>query len=73
MGLAILLIVFLFCMIVGIPIAFALGIAALATALFEGVPELIVFQRMIAGMNVFSLLAIPFFIFAGCKVAAIVA
>lgn len=65
MGLAILLIVFLFCMIVGIPIAFALGIAALATALFEGVPELIVFQRMIAGMNVFSLLAIPFFIFAG--------
>lgn len=65
MGLAILLSVFIFCMVFGIPIAFALGIAALVTAVFEGLPELIVFQRMIAGMNVFSLLAIPFFVFAG--------
>lgn len=65
MGLAILLLVFLVCMVLGVPIAFALGVAALITAAFEGLPELIVFQRMIAGMNVFSLLAIPFFIFAG--------
>jgi tripartite ATP-independent transporter DctM subunit len=49
----------------GIPIAFSLGIAALAAAMYEGVPEAIVFQRMVAGINVFSLLAIPFFIFAG--------
>jgi tripartite ATP-independent transporter DctM subunit len=65
MGLAILLCVFVLGIILGMPIAFALGIAALATATYEGLPELIVFQRMIAGMNVFSLLAIPFFIFAG--------
>jgi len=49
----------------GIPIAFSLGIAALGAAVYEGVPEPIVFQRMVAGINVFSLLAIPFFVFAG--------
>ncbi len=65
MGLAILLGVFFVVTAMGIPIAFALGIAALATAIFEGIPSLIVFQRMVAGINVFSLLAIPFFIFAG--------
>jgi tripartite ATP-independent transporter DctM subunit len=65
MGLTILLLVFLMTMLMGIPIAFCLGIAALVTAVYEGLPEPIVFQRMVAGMNVFSLLAIPFFIFAG--------
>ena len=65
MGLAILLAVFAAGTLMGIPIAFALGIAALGTALYEGIPTLIVFQRIVAGINVFSLLAIPFFIFAG--------
>lgn len=65
MGLTLLICVFVVCVIAGIPIAFALGIAALATATYQGIPELIVFQRMVAGINVFSLLAIPFFIFAG--------
>lgn len=65
MGLIILIGVFLLAMLVGIPIAFALGVAALSAAWIEGIPPLIVFQRMVAGMNVFSFLAIPFFIFAG--------
>lgn len=52
-------------LIIGAPVAFALGIAALAAALFEGLPLLIVFQRMSAGMSVFALMAIPFFIYAG--------
>ena len=65
MGLALLLGTFAVCVVAGIPIAFALGIAALATASYAGIPELIVFQRIVAGINVFSLLAIPFFIFAG--------
>lgn len=65
MGLTILLCAFVVCVIMGIPIAFALGVAALVTATYQGIPELIVFQRMVAGINVFSLLAIPFFIFAG--------
>jgi len=65
MGLTVLLGVFLLAMLTGIPIAFALGVAALAAALVEGVPELIVFQRMVSGMSGFTLLAIPFFVFAG--------
>lgn len=65
MGLTILLCSFAAGIVIGLPIAFALGVAALLTAFYEGVLPLIVFQRMVAGMNVFSLLAIPFFIFAG--------
>ncbi|MES0826972.1 TRAP transporter large permease [Ruegeria sp. SCP11] len=65
MGLAILLGVFTISMLAGIPIAFCLGIAAFSAALVEGLPELIVFQRMVSGMSGFTLLAIPFFVFAG--------
>ncbi|ASJ72281.1 TRAP transporter large permease [Granulosicoccus antarcticus] len=65
MGLTILILVFALATALSIPIAFALGLAAIATALYEQIPTLIVFQRMVAGINVFSLLAIPFFIFAG--------
>jgi tripartite ATP-independent transporter DctM subunit len=65
MGLAVLLGVFAIGVVVGVPVAFALGIAAVATFWYEGLPLLIAFQRIISGVNVFSLLAIPFFIFAG--------
>ncbi|MEP2783878.1 MAG: TRAP transporter large permease [Pseudoruegeria sp.] len=65
MGLMLLLGVFALCVCIGTPVAFALGIAALSAFWFEGLPLLIGFQRMIAGINVFSLMAIPFFIFAG--------
>ncbi|MEL7466161.1 MAG: TRAP transporter large permease [Pseudomonadota bacterium] len=65
MGLFLLLGVFAFCVIIGTPVAFALGIAALAAFAHEGLPLLIGFQRIVSGLNVFSLMAIPFFIFAG--------
>jgi tripartite ATP-independent transporter DctM subunit len=65
MGLFVLLGAFTLAMMAGIPIAFALGISALAAAFTEGLPELIVFQRMVSGMSGFTLLAIPFFVFAG--------
>ncbi len=52
-------------MIIGMPIAFCLGIASLATALYLGLPPIVVFQQMNSGMNVFAMMAIPFFIFAG--------
>ena len=65
MGLLLLLGVFALCVIIGLPVAFALGIAALAAFFHEGLPLLIVFQRIVAGINVHSLMAIPFFIFAG--------
>ncbi|MEM9027852.1 MAG: TRAP transporter large permease [Pseudomonadota bacterium] len=65
MGLAILLGIFAICVVIGIPVAFALGIAAVATFWYEGLPLIIAFQRIVSGINVFSLMAIPFFIFAG--------
>jgi len=65
MGLLLLLGVFALCVIMGLPVAFALGISALAAFWHEGLPMLIVFQRIVAGINVYSLMAIPFFIFAG--------
>ncbi|MEL6296954.1 MAG: TRAP transporter large permease [Pseudomonadota bacterium] len=65
MGLALLLAVFAIGVIIGLPVAFVLGIAALSAFWYEGLPLLIAFQRIISGVNVFSLLAIPFFIFAG--------
>lgn len=49
----------------GTPVAFCLGISAIATALYLGLPPLIVFQQINSGMNVFAMMAIPFFIFAG--------
>lgn len=65
MGLLILLGLFAVCVIIGVPVAFALGIAAIASFLYEGLPLLIGFRRILSGISVFSLLAIPFFIFAG--------
>jgi len=52
-------------MLIGTPIAFCLGIASFACILYLGLPPLVVFQQMNSGMNVFTLLAIPFFIYAG--------
>ncbi|MFW2589775.1 TRAP transporter large permease [Sagittula sp. SSi028] len=65
MGLAILLGVFAAGVVIGMPVAFAMGIAAASAFAFEGFPPLITFQRATSGVSVFSLLAIPFFIFAG--------
>ncbi|WP_309083064.1 TRAP transporter large permease [Chelativorans sp.] len=52
-------------MLIGTPIAFCLGVASFATILYIGLPPLVVFQQMNSGMSVFTLLAIPFFIYAG--------
>ncbi len=52
-------------MIIGTPIAFCLGVASFMTILYLGLPPLVVFQRVNSGMSVFTLLAIPFFIYAG--------
>ncbi|MGB6318048.1 MAG: TRAP transporter large permease [Litorimonas sp.] len=52
-------------LLIGVPIAYSLGAASLATFLLLGLPPVVPFQRMAAGMNVFTLMAIPFFVFAG--------
>lgn len=56
---------FVVLLFLGVPIAFVLGISSLAAIVYMGLPPLIVFQRMASGMNVFALMAIPFFIYAG--------
>ena len=65
MGLLILLGVFAVCVVIGVPVAFALAVAAVTAFFVEGLPLVVAFQRIISGINVFSLMAIPFFIFAG--------
>jgi tripartite ATP-independent transporter DctM subunit len=64
-ALTILCISFAALLLLGVPVAFAIGLSAVCTILWEGLPLAVVFQRMNAGMNIFSFLAIPFFIFAG--------
>ena len=52
-------------LMIGVPVAFSLGLASLATMVYLDIPLVVAFQRMAAGMNVFALMAIPFFIYAG--------
>ena len=56
---------FIFLLIIGVPVAFCLSLASLATLLYLDIPTVVAFQRMAAGIDVFALLAIPFFIYAG--------
>ncbi|WP_422074918.1 TRAP transporter large permease [Tranquillimonas rosea] len=65
MGLTILFGIFALGLLTGMPVAFALGLATVGGFVYEGLPLLIGFQRILSGVSVFSLLAIPFFIFAG--------
>ncbi|MGO4407137.1 TRAP transporter large permease [Bosea sp. RAF48] len=57
--------VFSLLLLVGIPVAFCLGIASVATVAYMGLPPVVVFQQMNSGMNAFAMMAIPFFIYAG--------
>ncbi|MDH4375839.1 MAG: TRAP transporter large permease [Ramlibacter sp.] len=65
MELTILAVSFTVLLILGVPVAFAIGLASVATIVAAGLPIAVVFQKMVGGMQVFSFLAIPFFIFAG--------
>ena len=65
MALTILSLGFLLFLLLGMPVAFAIGLSCLLTFAFEGLPFETAIQMMVSGMNVFSFLAIPFFIFSG--------
>ncbi len=65
MELTVLAVSFTVFLLLGVPVAFAIGLASVATILAAGLPMAIVFQKMVGGMQIFSFLAIPFFIFAG--------
>ena len=47
------------------PVAFALGIVAVGWLLLEGAPMITAPQRLMAGADNFTLLAVPFFVLAG--------
>ncbi|HZX92124.1 MAG TPA: TRAP transporter large permease subunit, partial [Rudaea sp.] len=65
MATAILFGVFAVLLIVGVPVAFSLVCASLATFLFLGLPPIVVVQQVASGAGASSLIAIPLFIFAG--------
>jgi tripartite ATP-independent transporter DctM subunit len=65
MELTVLCVSFTLLLLLGVPVAFSIGLASVATILAAGLPVAIVFQKMVGGMQIFSFLAIPFFVFAG--------
>ncbi|WP_299987512.1 TRAP transporter large permease [uncultured Pontibacter sp.] len=64
----VLIVSFIFLLIIGVPIAFSIGISALLTMLVSIAPVpafTTLAQRLATGLDSFALLAIPFFILAG--------
>lgn len=68
-ALIVFIIVFLILILAGVPVAFALGTTAIISAGciwgFDKIPITTLAQRTIAGVNGFTTLAIPLFLFAG--------
>ncbi len=54
---------------IGVPVAYALGAAALVGAIWIGIPLEAVMLKISDGISKFSLLAIPFFVLAGAIMA----
>ncbi|SFM19181.1 TRAP transporter, DctM subunit [Gracilibacillus orientalis] len=65
MEVAILLGSFIILLLFRVPIALTLIISSLITGVYMGIEPAAILQRMVSGVNSFSLLAIPFFILAG--------
>jgi len=52
--------------ILGVPIGFAIGLTAIVLMFFIGMPEpMILARRLVTGIDIYTLLAIPFFMLAG--------
>ncbi|MBA1242290.1 TRAP transporter large permease [Pseudomonas japonica] len=60
---------FIFLIVVGMPVAYALGLAALVGAWWIEIPFDALMIQVAGGVNKFSLLAIPFFVLAGAIMA----
>jgi tripartite ATP-independent transporter DctM subunit len=56
---------FILLLILRMPITFSLFLSSVLTAIYLNIPLLTIVQRLVSGVNSFSLLAIPFFILAG--------
>ena len=51
--------------LLGVPIAFALGLVSLGQIVADGYPLLVVAQRLFTGVDSIALTAIPLFILSG--------
>src|SRR5690606_3686127 len=60
---------FFVCIAIGVPVAYAMGAAALVGALWIDIPAEAVMLKISDGISKFSLLAIPFFVLAGAIMA----
>lgn len=64
MGLSLIVILFI-AFLLGMPISFALGIVSLFAIITRGYPLPVIVQKMFSGIDSYSLIAVPLFIFAG--------
>jgi len=55
----------IFLFVMGVPIAFAMGISALLSLVLLGIPLLAVPKQLIIGIDNFVLLAVPLFMLTG--------
>ena len=65
MAIALLFCLFAVLLVIGVPVAYALAAASLATLFYLDVPSIVLAQQVAAGSGSASLIAIPLFIFAG--------
>ena len=65
MGIAILFSLFAVLLLIGVPVAYALAAASLATLWYLDLPAIVLAQQISAGSGSAALIAIPLFIFAG--------
>ncbi len=57
---------FFILLIIGVPISLCLAMASILTCVITGeIPSLVLVQKMFRGIDSFTLMAIPFFVFAG--------
>src|SRR3974390_2078889 len=69
MDIAILRTTMFFCCLIGVPIAYSLGLAAIAGALSIGIPREAVMLKISDGVSKVAMLTIPFFVLAGAIMA----
>lgn len=69
-AIAILLVTFIACVVIKVPITFAMVLSTAGTMIYMQIPAMTLVQQMCKQLNSFSLLAIPFFILMGELMAA---
>jgi tripartite ATP-independent transporter DctM subunit len=69
MDVAVLLVTMFFCFFIGVPIAYSLALAAIAGALWIGIPLEAVMLKISDGVSKVAMLTIPFFVLAGAIMA----